>query len=171
MVSVGFLKSMFNVSGMVADLKSSNFSIYGQWISYLNIIFCLAFGIANIFHFSAVIVFSIIAIVQGLIILFIEVPFLLKICPLSDNFIGFVSKFDTNLRRALFYLVMCAIQWCSIIVQSTSLIVVAVGLSITATVYALGAAAGQEFKNSAILSDRGRVAASVTNEAVVRDML
>ena len=165
-MSVGFLKSMFNVSGMVADLKSSNFSIYGQWISYLNIIFCLAFGIANIFHFSAVIVFSIIAIVQGLIILFIEVPFLLKICPLSDNFIGFVSKFDTNLRRALFYLVMCAIQWCSIIVQSTSLIVVAVGLSITATVYALGAAAGQEFKNSAILSDRGRVCLLYTSRCV-----
>lgn len=171
MVSLDLAKSLFNVSGMIADLKSSNFSIYGQWFSYLNIFLCLVFGFVNIFHISGVVVFSIIAVVQGFIILFIEVPFLLKICPLSENFIGFVSKFDTNWRRFLFYLVMCVIQWCSLIVKTTSLIVVAIGLTITCLVYGIGAAAHQEFKNSSILSDRGKVAASLGNEAVVRDML
>lgn len=171
MVSFGSVKSLFNVSGIVADLRSSNFSVYGQWFSYLNILFCIIFGIANLFHFSGVIVFSIICIVQGFVILFIEVPFLLKICPLSENFIGFVSKFDSNLRRFLFYLGMCLIQWCSLIVRTTSLLVVAIGLTITCVTYGLGAASHQEFKNSAILSDRGALAASVTNEAVVRDML
>lgn len=165
------LKSFFNVSGMLADFRSFNFSVYGQWFSYINIFLCIALGIANLFHMSAVIAFSIVAIVQGLVILFIEVPFLLKICPLSDNFINFVSKFDNNLRRCLFYLGMCVIQWCSIAVQATSLIVVAVGLTITCITYGLGAAKHQEFKNSAILSDRGTVAMNVANEAVVRDML
>lgn len=45
---------------LVEELKTRNFSIYGQWIGVLCIILCIALGIANIFHASLVIIFSII---------------------------------------------------------------------------------------------------------------
>lgn len=64
-----------NVGGMVKDLKSFNFSVYGRWFGYINIILCIALGIANLFHVSGVIAFGIISIIQGLVILFIEIPF------------------------------------------------------------------------------------------------
>lgn len=96
------LGQFINVGGMVKDLKSFNFSVYGRWFGYINIILCIALGIANLFHVSGVIAFGIISIIQGLVILFIEIPFLLKICPLSDNFIEFIKRFETNGWRCLF---------------------------------------------------------------------
>ncbi|EGA60983.1 Tvp18p [Saccharomyces cerevisiae FostersO] len=72
------LGQFINVGGMVKDLKSFNFSVYGRWFGYINIILCIALGIANLFHVSGVIAFGIISIIQGLVILFIEIPFFVE---------------------------------------------------------------------------------------------
>jgi hypothetical protein len=72
-------------------------------IGLLCVILCLALGIANIFHANLVIIFSIICIVQGLVIILVEVPFLLKICPLTETFTDFIRKFNKNWPRAGFY--------------------------------------------------------------------
>lgn len=163
------IRQFINFAGIVKDLKSFNFSLYGQWFGYINIFLCIALGIANLFHVSAVIAFGIVAIVQGLVILFIEVPFLLKICPLSNNFIEFISKFETNGYRCLFYVVMAIVQWCSIAVKATSLIVVAVGLTISAVSYGIALGKHQEFQNTKILKNPADD--DFPHEAVVREML
>ncbi|QLG72688.1 hypothetical protein HG535_0D03960 [Zygotorulaspora mrakii] len=163
------IRQFINVGGIISDLKSFNFSLYGQWFGYINIILCLALGIANLFHVSAVIAFGIVSIVQGLIILFIEIPFLLKICPLSNNFIEFIKKFETNGYRCLFYIGMSVIQWCSIILQATSLIVVAVGLTISAISYGIAFSKHQEFQNTKILKNPQDD--DFPHEAIVREML
>ncbi|QLQ78213.1 hypothetical protein HG537_0A04600 [Torulaspora globosa] len=163
------IKQFINVAGIVKDLKSFNFSLYGQWFGYINIFLCIALGIANLFHVSAVIAFGIVAIIQGLIILFVEIPFLLKICPLSDNFIEFIKRFETNSSRTIFYIIMAVIQWCSIAVQATSLIVVAVGLTISAVSYGIALGKHQEFQNTHIL--KNPTDDDFPHEAVVREML
>lgn len=171
MVSVG---SVFtNVfSGLSSDFKKKNFSLYGQWIGILTIFLCIALGIANIFHVSLVIIFSIICIVQGLIVLFVEIPFLLKICPLTDTFTNFVSNFDENLPRCGFYLLMSVIQWLSLTLQATSLIVVAVFFLLASSCYLFAYFKKQEFTKSTLQvtpnddSLQGQVGAHIVRNAL-----
>lgn len=163
------IKQFINIAGIVKDLKSFNFSVYGQWFGYINIILCLALGIANLFHVNAVVAFGVLSIIQSLVILFIEVPFLLKICPLSDNFIGFIKRFETNGKRTLFYTAMAIIQWCSLALMTTSLIVVAIGLTISAASYAVAWSKHQQFQNTNII--KNPTDEDFPHEAVVREML
>ncbi|KAG7666085.1 TVP18 [[Candida] subhashii] len=140
-----------NISGgLSSDFKKKNFSVYGQWIAIITIFLCLALGVANIFHFNLVIIFSIICIVQGLIVVFVEMPFLLKICPLTDTFVNFVKRFDDNLPRCGFYLLNGVIQWLSLTLQSTSLIVVAVFFTLASFCYAMAYFTHQEFMKSTL---------------------
>ncbi|RCK63038.1 Golgi apparatus membrane protein TVP18 [Candida viswanathii] len=136
--------------GLSSDFRSKNFSLYGQWISILTVFVCLALGIANIFHTSLVFIFSIICIVQGLVVLFVEIPFFLKICPLSENFIGFVKRFDGNLPHCGFYLLNAAIQYLSTVVQATSLLVVAILFTISSACYALAEIKHQDYTTTSL---------------------
>jgi len=89
------------------------------------------------------------------IILFIEIPLLLRICPTSAGFDGFIRRFETNYMRAAIYLVMSIIQWLSILALTTSLIACAVVLLIAAIFYALAGIKGQAFVNSKTLGGQG----------------
>ncbi|KAK6459896.1 hypothetical protein DFJ63DRAFT_254726 [Scheffersomyces coipomensis] len=144
----GIFSNIFG--GLSSDFKKKNFSLYGQWIGILTIFLCLALGVANIFHASLVIIFSIICIVQGLVVTFVEIPFLLKICPLTDTFTNFIKNFDENLPRCGFYLLMAVIQWLSLTIQATSLIVVAVLFTISSSCYALAYFTKQEFLKTSL---------------------
>lgn len=163
-------KRFFDISKIISELKSFNFSVYGRWFGYINIILCFALGIANLFNFGIVILFAITAIVQGFIILFTEVPFLLKICPLSENFVKMIKQWNSNGMRTIFYLVMAGIQWVSLTVQVTTLAVLAIGLSISAVFYGTGYFAKQEFKGSNCV-ENSRNHSSTTQEAPMGDML
>lgn len=88
-------------------------------------------------------------------IVFIEIPILLRICPTSPAFDGFIRRFETNYMRAAIYLAMSVIQWISIAVQTTSLIAVAVVLLLAACFYALAGFKGQEFQSSKTLGGQG----------------
>lgn len=151
-------------------LKSYNFSLYGKWVAYLNIVLCIAFGIANLFHVNAVVAFGAISIAQGAVVLFLEVPFLLRICPLSNNFIEFVSRFETNGWRTIFYICNAVLQWASLALKITSLIVVAVGLTISAAFYGVAFFKHQNFQNSSHIKEPVGDDA-VDNEQNVREML
>ncbi|KAM9900783.1 hypothetical protein OXX79_004924 [Metschnikowia pulcherrima] len=131
--------------GLSTDFKKKNFSLYGQWISLFTIILCVALGVANIFHFNLVIIFSVIAFVQGLVVLFVEVPFLLKICPLTDTFTNFVRNFDDNWPRCGFYLLMSVIQWLSLLLMATSLLVIAVFFLLASLCYLFAALKHQDY--------------------------
>ncbi|KFZ20464.1 hypothetical protein V501_00104 [Pseudogymnoascus sp. VKM F-4519 (FW-2642)] len=119
------------------------------------IFLCFALGIANMFHLSLVILFSALCLVSSFIIIFIEIPLLLRVCPTSSTFDEFMRRFSTNYMRALIYFVMAAIQWISIAVGVTSLIAAAVLLTITAALYAAAGLKGQAFTGSKTLGGQG----------------
>lgn len=140
---------------LAEEFKSRNFSIYGQWTGVICIFLCFALGIANIFHASWVIAFSIVCLVCAFIIIFIEIPLLLRICPTSSKFDAFIRKFETNYMRAFIYLGMSAIQWASLAAMTTSLIAAAIFLLIAAIFYALAGVKGQAFQGSKTLGGHG----------------
>jgi hypothetical protein len=139
----------------------------------LCIFLCFALGIANIFHANFVIAFSIVCLyapapaprspfaadllnrVCSFVIIFIEVPLLLRICPTSPKFDAFIRKFGSNYMRAAIYFVMSAVQWISIWPQATSLIVAAIFLLIASVFYALAGFKGQAFQGSKTLGGQG----------------
>ncbi|KAL4945026.1 hypothetical protein BDV06DRAFT_58973 [Aspergillus oleicola] len=144
------------MSVITEELRSRNFSIYGQWTGVLCIILCLAVGIANIFSFNAVlIIFSVLCIVSGCVLIFTEVPFLLRICPTSEKFDTFIRRFATNYMRAAMYVVMSVVQWLSLLERASSLLAAAVFLLIAGLCYALAGLKSQEFVGSKTLGGQG----------------
>ena len=147
----------------------------------LCIILCLALGIANIFSFSLLIIFSVICLyalpspspsslsplpspltaspqprsISGLILIFLEIPLLLRICPTSPRFDQFMRRFTTNAMRAGMYGVMSLVQWFSLFLGRSSLIAAAVFLLLAAVFYLIAAVKGQEFAGSKTLGGHG----------------
>ncbi|EEH39664.2 hypothetical protein PAAG_01853 [Paracoccidioides lutzii Pb01] len=130
-----------------------------QWMSGLStgvlcILLCFALGIANIFHIR-VIAFSIVCLASSFLLIFVEIPLLLRICPTSSKFDAFVRRFTTNYMRALMYLILSVIQWLSIIVDPTSLIAAAIFLLLAGVFYLLAGLTNQEFMSSKTLGGQG----------------
>jgi hypothetical protein len=139
----------------------------------LCIFLCFALGIANIFHLNLLIIFSVICLyvkpcfqiialdpltparVCAFIIVFIEIPLLLRICPTSTAFDAFIRRFETNYMRAAIYGVMSVIQWISISVGASSLIAAAALLLIASLFYLAAAIKGQAFQSSKTLGGHG----------------
>jgi hypothetical protein len=91
------------------------------------------------------------------VLIFIEVPFLLRICPTSAKFDAFIRRFTTNYMRAAVYTSMSAVQWVSLISGPSSLIVAAVFLLIAACFYLLAGVKSQDFVSSKTLGGQGLV--------------
>ena len=141
---------------LAEEFKSRNFSIYAQWTGVLCIFLCFALGIANIFHANiGLIIISIICLVCAFVIIFIEIPLLLRICPTSPKFDAFIRKFETNYMRGAIYLAMSVIQWLSLIFGASTLIVPAIFLLFAAVFYALAGLKGQAFQGSKTLGGHG----------------
>ncbi|KAI1141823.1 Golgi apparatus membrane protein TVP18 [Hypoxylon sp. FL0543] len=140
------------------EFATRNFSIYGQWLGILAMILCFALGIANLFNLFGhvlLVIFAILALVSCFIILFVEVPLLLRICPTSAAFDAAIRRVSTNYMRAAAYAVMAVIQWVSLSVAVSSLIAAAVVLTFTALCYALAGIKGQAFVGSKTLGGAG----------------
>ncbi len=112
----------------------------------------IALGIANLFHANVVIVFAILAIVQGVLLAFVEIPFLLKIFRVPDKFISLVQSLDSNLSRTLFYIVYAVIQYLSLLCKSTSLLALAILFTVDAVFYGLATVMKQEFHKSNVVA-------------------
>ena len=139
----------------------------------LCIFLCFGLGIGNLFHASLIILFSALCLwgasnpcccsyrrlildsASAFLIVFIEIPLLLRICPTSSKFDAFMRRFTTNYMRAAFYLAMAVVQWLSIIVDVTGLIAAAVFLTIAAVFYILAGVKGQGFVGSKTLGGQG----------------
>ena len=93
--------------------------------------------------------------VSGLILIFLEIPFLLRICPTSPKFDAFMRRFGTNYMRAVMYGVMSLVQWLSWLGGATSLIAAAVVLLIAAIFYLLAGLRGHDFAESKTLGGQG----------------
>lgn len=92
---------------------------------------------------------------SGLILIFVEIPLLLRICPTSPTFDNFIRRFTTNYMRAAIYGTMSLIQWLSIIIDPTSLIAAAIVLLLAAVCYAIAGFKGQGFVGSKTLGGHG----------------
>jgi hypothetical protein len=92
---------------------------------------------------------------SSFVILFIEVPWLLRICPTSAKFDSLVGRVTTNYMRAGTYLVMSIIQWLTLIFRVTSLIVPAILMLLTAACYLAAAVKKQDFVGSKTLGGQG----------------
>ncbi|KAL8665108.1 MAG: hypothetical protein Q9202_002508 [Teloschistes flavicans] len=93
--------------------------------------------------------------VSGLILIFIEIPLLLRICPTSEKFDVFIRRFTTNYMRAGMYGLMSLIQWLSLIRKTTSLVAAAVLLIAAAICYLIAGLKGQGFVGSKTLGGQG----------------
>jgi len=140
---------------LAEEFATRNFSIYGQWTGVICIFLCFAVGISNLFHVSIMILFGALCVASSFLIVFIEVPLLLRICPTSAKFDTFMRRFTTNYMRAGIYLVMAIIQWLSLIKEASSLIAAACLLTIAAAFYALAGVKGQGFVGSKTLGGQG----------------
>lgn len=138
------------------EFATRNFSIYGQWLGILSMILCFALGIANIFTFNVVIIiFCALCLASAFVILFVEVPLLLRICPTSASFDAAIRKVSTNYTRAAAYGIMAALQFISTVSRVTSLIAAGIVLALTAICYLLAAVKGQAFVGSKTLGGQG----------------
>lgn len=92
---------------------------------------------------------------SGLVLIFVEIPLLLRICPTSSTFDNFIRRFTTNAMRAAIYATMSLVQWLSLIKDATSLIAAAVVLLLAAICYAIAALKKQTFVGSKTLGGQG----------------
>ena len=93
--------------------------------------------------------------ISSFLILFVEVPLLLRICPTSSTFDAAIRKISTNYMRAGAYGVMALVQWLSCVYHVTSLVAAAVFLTFTAVCYLLAGLKGQAFVGSKTLGGAG----------------
>ncbi|KAI8138086.1 hypothetical protein BJV82DRAFT_646641 [Fennellomyces sp. T-0311] len=119
--------------GCFDEVKSRNFSLYGQWLGIISIILLIALGIVG---FLDHIVFSIVGWVIALILIFVEIPLCIKCCPTSPKLFA-VVMFLSNL------------------IHTGPLIAAAVCLLLAAICYGAGAATGQGFASSKYLGGTG----------------
>lgn len=94
---------------------------------------------------------------SGLILIFVEIPLLLRICPTSEKFDVFIRRFTTNYMRAIMYSLMSLVQWLSLTQKTTSLIAAAVLLLAAAICYLIAGLKGQGFVGSKTLGGQGVV--------------
>jgi hypothetical protein len=138
------------------EFQTRNFSIYGQWLGILSMILCLATGISAIFSFTVLlIIIGVLAIVFAFLILFIEVPLLLRICPTSSKFDNAIRQVSTNYMRAAAYAIMSVVVFLSLLNSASALIAAAVFLALTALCYLAAGVKGQAFVGSKTLGGQG----------------
>lgn len=156
---MSFLLIFWN--GFSEDFKKKNFSLYGQWLGIIGIFLCIALGVANLVGLfippsPGITVFSIICIVQGLVVMFVEIPFFLKICPMTEKFINFIKLFDSNMNRFGFYLLNAALQYLTLLFKATLLLTIAIWFTITSGCYVLAMLKHQEFETTQLGSAETR---------------
>ncbi|CAA19373.1 Golgi apparatus membrane protein tvp18 [Schizosaccharomyces pombe] len=139
----------------LGELKSYNFSIYAQWLGILSIFLCIILGIVNLFHVTLVVLFSALTIIEGVLLIFIELPFLSRICPVSDKFQAFTNAFASNYYRGLVYFIFSVVTFLSCIFMATSLIATGIVLALTGLCYTFAGIKGQAFTSSSTLGGTG----------------
>ncbi|TQS38885.1 hypothetical protein Golomagni_00601 [Golovinomyces magnicellulatus] len=92
---------------------------------------------------------------SSFVIIFVEIPLLMKICPTSSRFDEFMRQFSTNYMRAAIYLSMGLIQWLSLIGEPSSLLAAAILLTLAGAFYTLAGIKGQGFVGSKTLGGQG----------------
>ncbi|ORX63197.1 Golgi apparatus membrane protein tvp18 [Hesseltinella vesiculosa] len=137
---------------IASEFTSMNFSLYGQWTGLIAVIMLIIFGILG---FMSHVVFSIVGWVIAIILIFVEIPLCLKICPTSPKFDQFLSYFENCYFRAALYLGFAIIMFLSNLLNVGPLIAAAVFLLLASIFYGLAAFKGQPFASTKVLGGTG----------------
>ncbi|KAI8090619.1 hypothetical protein BDF21DRAFT_333609 [Thamnidium elegans] len=119
--------------GFFDEIKSKNCSLYGQWLGIISIILLIALGIVG---FTGHIIFSIVGWVIAFLLVLVEIPLCLKVCPTSPKLFA-VVMFLSNL------------------VSVGPLIACGVSLLLASICYGIAAFTGQAYASSKILGGTG----------------
>ncbi|ORX58167.1 putative clathrin-coated vesicle protein [Hesseltinella vesiculosa] len=138
--------------GLMDELRSRNFSLYGQWGGIVSIILLIVLGAISV---AGNIPFAIIGWIFAFILFFVEVPLCMKVCPTSPKFDTFVSHFENAYLRAALYLGMGVIMLLSNTVSTTILNLPAVILVMAGVCYLIAAVKQQPHASSKILGGTG----------------
>ncbi|KAJ2157797.1 Golgi apparatus membrane protein tvp18 [Coemansia sp. RSA 552] len=138
--------------GVVQELKTGNFSLYGQFIALLSGVLLIVLGAVTIF---AHIVYSILAIVFGAICIIVEVPLFLKLCPTGPTFDKAVYALKNHWLRFATYLIFAIIMWSSLAKGSTILALCAATTTLAAVCYLIAAIRKQVQVTTSLLGGSG----------------
>ncbi|KAL0080129.1 hypothetical protein J3Q64DRAFT_1752833 [Phycomyces blakesleeanus] len=139
--------------GCFGEIRSMNFSLYGQWLGLASIALLIALGIVDL---TKHVVFSIVGWVIAFIIIMVEIPLCFKMCPTSPKFDTFVAYFENSYFRAAMYLVFAIVMFLSNLLHgATPLIACAVCLLLAAISYGVAAVMGQAFASSSLIGGTG----------------
>ncbi|KAJ2378692.1 Golgi apparatus membrane protein tvp18 [Coemansia sp. RSA 2607] len=122
--------------GFVEQLKTGNFSFYGQCFSLLSAVLLIVLGAVT---FIAHIVYSILAIVFGVICIVIECSGVLMLCPTGPTFDRGVEKLKNHWLRFGFYLVFAIVMWSSLAKDGGVLAIGAATITVAAACYLIAA--------------------------------
>ena len=93
--------------------------------------------------------------ISGAMLIFVEIPLLMRICPTSPKFDEFMRRFSSNYMRAAIYGVMSLVQWLSLLRFASSLIAAAVLLMFAGIFYAIAGLRHHDFAGSKTLGGQG----------------
>lgn len=88
-------------------------------------------------------------------LIFVEIPLLLRICPTSAKFDAIIRKITTNYMRAGMYAGMGVFQILSVIYAASSLLAAGIVMLLTASCYAIAGFKNQDFVASKALGGQG----------------
>ncbi|KAJ1889257.1 Golgi apparatus membrane protein tvp18 [Kickxella alabastrina] len=138
--------------GFVEELKTGNFSLYGQWCALLSGVLLIVLGVVTLIAHP---IYSILAIVFGAICILIEIPFLLKLCPTGPSFDRAFGGLKNHWWRFVAYLAFAIIMWSSLAKGGGILAIGAVTVTIAAACYLVAAVKKQSKVTISMLGGSG----------------
>ncbi|CAG8620126.1 2165_t:CDS:2 [Cetraspora pellucida] len=127
--------------GFIEEFKSKNFSIYAQWLGLLSLPLLFFTGI---FAFVKGFIFSIFAWILCFILIFVEIPLCIKVCPTSDRFDSFIKNFENHWIRTVGYLVFATLLFVFAHFATTLYVIPGITLLLTGICYAIAGGLRQQ---------------------------
>ncbi|KAJ1968263.1 Golgi apparatus membrane protein tvp18 [Dispira parvispora] len=138
--------------GFKEEFLAGKFTVYAQWSALIAMILLIVLGAVTFFTH---VIFSALAIAIGVLIIPLEIPIFLKICPTTPGFDKFVKVFDNAWLRFAAYLIFSGVIWASLTLNGGVLVVGAAFLTVTCLCYFVAALRKQERFTSAITGGTG----------------
>ncbi|KAI8326156.1 Golgi apparatus membrane protein TVP18 [Martensiomyces pterosporus] len=131
--------------GFVQELKTGNFSLYGQWLALLS-------GVLTFFFH---VIYSILAIVFGAICILVEIPILVKLCPTGPAFDRAFGGLKNHWWRFVAYLAFSIVMWSSLAKSGGVLAIGAFTTTMAALCYLVAAVKKQAKITSSVVGGTG----------------
>ncbi|KAJ2772511.1 Golgi apparatus membrane protein tvp18 [Coemansia nantahalensis] len=151
--------------GFAKELKTGNFSLYGQLVGLLaGVLMIVLGGVTIVSH----VVYSILAIVFGVLCLLIELPFFLRLCPTGPSFDKAVRALRNHWLRTLVYVIFAVVMWASLASGLTLLVIAAVAITLAAACYLVAAIRNQAQITTSLLGGTGAAGHTVYDTRTVQ---